>query len=576
MTVKPNKLKFLDQVFLLNALIVVFAVVSSCVIFMSVFYSSFKNELISRARTVAGFASGSLVNPLYKSDIQSMTAVLAEIRSEGDAALVYAMDAGYKILADGTNENSLMYTDFSSPVLEKAKSSGGIEYGFESDKLAVSRKIGLSGTDLGYIYIEFSLDRFKSVMGFAALIAFCIVVVILLCLFASRRSLAKAIRPLVGVVDLIRKLAGREVNDEVDARLGGNRNEIAMLSQYFNGFIASRDALSRKVRDATARTDEIGRRLSMDADQSCKSLEGISAVGTRINEKAEYLDREISSSDSLSEEVKKFIESWRVLVNEQTAALSESSSSIEEMAGSIQNVSGTCKAKLATVRNLDELARTGTGIVGESMSAIKNVGESATTIIELLNVIKSVAAQTNLLAMNAAIEAAHAGEYGRGFAVVAEEIRKLAETTGSNSKKIAVSMKNVIGNIGISERSAEKTASFFGTMAKSISEVSDSMIEINNAMQELSLGSRQIIESLTHMFDITKDIDSFSHEIDGKVGLIVQSLKNINSVSSDVKDGVLRMTRNLREVYEAVEKMSKTGIENVVLVTDLEKLVQRF
>jgi methyl-accepting chemotaxis protein len=572
----PRRLKFLDQVFFLNASIVVFAVVASCIVFMTVFYTSFKTELVSRAKTISGFTSENLVNPLYKSDLAAMNLCLEEIRKEEDVTLAYVIDTEFRILADGTPENSHMYTDITNPVLAAAKSTNEFQSRMDSGRLTVARKVGLSGTDLGYIYIEFSLDRFESVMGFAALIASGIIAVIVLLLVVSRLAIKRTIAPLVSVVNFIRKLSGSDVNAEIDSKLGGNRNEIVMLSHYFNGFISSRNALARKIRDATGITNDLGRKLSMDADKSSKSLESISSVGMQINEKAEYLDREIGSSDALAEEVKRFIENWKQLVAEQTAAISESSSSIEEMAGSIQNVSNTCKTKLVTVRNLDELAHTGTGIVEESMTAIRNVGLSATTILELLNVIKSVASQTNLLAMNAAIEAAHAGDYGRGFAVVAEEIRKLAETTGTSSKKIAVSMKDVIGNIGVSQKSAEKTVSFFSTINKSIIEVSDSMVEINNAMQELALGSKQIIESLTHMFSITKDIDSFSGEIDGKVELIVKSLKNINVVSADVKEGVSRMTGNLRTVFEAVEKMSKTGIENIVIVTNLEKLVEKF
>ena len=190
-------------------------------------------------------------------------------------------------------------------------------------------------------------------------------------------------------------------------------------------------------------------------------------------------------------------------VTEQSAAVTESAASIEEMIANIQSVTNALSKNSVHVDELQsasEVGHTGLNKVAEDIREIASESES---LLEINSVMQNIASQTNLLSMNAAIEAAHAGESGRGFAVVADEIRKLAESSSSQSKTISSVLKNIKDAIDKITKSIENVQKKFDAIESGIKTVAEQEGGALNAMEEQRQGSTQILQAMGQLSDIT-------------------------------------------------------------------------
>ncbi len=223
-------------------------------------------------------------------------------------------------------------------------------------------------------------------------------------------------------------------------------------------------------------------------------------------------------------------------------------------------VNNVAEEKQQASRVLLDLTRQGSETVADTNKTIQETAGRIDAIRDMLDVINSVASQTNLLSMNAAIEAAHAGDSGRGFAVVADEIRKLAESTQANASAIGKDLAEIVGHIKSTEESGKKSMDAFGRIEEEVSIFVDAFQEISVSTNELSAGSAEIQNSSQHLMDLTnminKDAVTVRHESD-----------QINKALLEVKKFGEEDSHSLKDIAGKVES-SKNMINNIALVGD--------
>ncbi len=257
-----------------------------------------------------------------------------------------------------------------------------------------------------------------------------------------------------------------------------------------------------------------------------------------IKKKIKHLAAEISSSNQSVEDVRIFITQVVSLIAYQSSIIDESSIMVKEVSSSIQNIARTSEDKLKIVDILEE-SSTSCGIeMKRSTDIIKKIADSANIIMETVEVINNIAKRTNVLSLNAAIEASRAGTVGKGFRVVAEEIRRLSNEVDKNSNKISDSLKEIIKDIYISRESSIKVDDLFLNTISSTKEVIKSMIDIKSSMQDIYKESKQIITPLESLNEISLEVKSSANEMDKKMEAITKSMKNVTFISHKVEGEV--------------------------------------
>ena len=259
-------------------------------------------------------------------------------------------------------------------------------------------------------------------------------------------------------------------------------------------------------------------------------------------------------------------------LNNQVAGITQASAAIEEMIGNISSVSNSVKMMSENFKILDTNVGDGNLKLENVGNKVNQMAEQSKMLLQANNMIAQVASQTNLLAMNAAIEAAHAGESGKGFSVVADEIRKLAETSSVQSKNINAELKEISSTIGDVVVLSKEARNSFDSIVNQLTTTDTLMEQIDNAMTEQSLASTQILEALADMKGQSASVNEKS--VDLRAGIEnVQNNMNVVAQVSDVilgsMDEMAAGSQQISASSQSVSDLAQSTRENIEVMDSL-------
>jgi methyl-accepting chemotaxis protein len=241
---------------------------------------------------------------------------------------------------------------------------------------------------------------------------------------------------------------------------------------------------------------------------------------------------------------------------------------------------GAIDAATAEKRKLVERLKADGAAGDRSVAGIaeiaSEVAQSTALIMSLVGVIGDISERTSLLAMNAAIEAAHAGHSGRGFAVVADEIRKLAESTDRNSKDISKSLGGIVDKIGRSAALSASAKAALGTILEGIEAVDGSLGETQSGLTEISAGGGQILSAVAELTALTSAIRDAGNEIGEQTRLIEGAADQAAALSAENERCVAEISGGLGEIVQAATDLSSLGIRNAENIAILDGEMGRF
>ena len=306
---------------------------------------------------------------------------------------------------------------------------------------------------------------------------------------------------------------------------------------------------------------------------------GAGHIAENINNLKQRLTNQAESVTQTDGTVKTILETLNTLdsyIAIQSNRLMQSSSLIETMITNVRDVTGLLEESNTVIQDAHQLSIQGKAGAKNANEAAMEIAKRSGDLLEAGEVIQNVASQTNLLAMNAAIEAAHAGESGKGFAVVADEIRKLAEESSMQGKKIAAVIKESLQIIQKLTDTESTTERAFEQVYTLVSKISEQEARILEAMQQQEAGSEKITAAITDVNGITYDIKSKSEEMANNGRHTAEEMKTLNTLTAALTEKMNEMTGDVLNINKAIQTVHEVTQKNAQAIQDVVREVDSF
>jgi methyl-accepting chemotaxis protein len=410
------------------------------------------------------------------------------------------------------------------------------------------------------------ITRFTIILAIIAIIVAAIIVY-----FTLDRTTA----PIVKVADTLKDISEGE-GDLTRTIAVNSKDEIGDLALYFNKTLEKIKNLVLTIKKEALGLQSIGNDLASNMTQTAAAVNEITSNIQSIKGRVINQSASVTQTNATMEQVITNINKLNSHVENQSSNISLASSAIEEMVANINSVTNTLVNNTANVNTLKEASEVGRSGLQEVASDIQEISRESEGLLEINSVMENIASQTNLLSMNAAIEAAHAGEAGKGFAVVADEIRKLAESSGEQSKTIGTVLKKIKESIDKITKSTETVLARFEAIDSSVKIVADQEENIRNAMEEQTEGSKQLLKSASGLNEITHQVKTGSEEMLEGSKEVMKESQNLEGVTQEITSGMNEMATGAEQVNIAVNHVNEISSRNRESIETLMREVSRF
>lgn len=347
------------------------------------------------------------------------------------------------------------------------------------------------------------------------------------------------------------------------------RNDFGIIINDLNNAYKIIRTIFQEISKDVNSTLSVSSEVSEHVDQSISEIANVKSISNSV--KNEMINQ-VASVEETSATVEEIIKHIRHLNDE----IEKQTSAIEQMVANVNGVTSSLKKNNGTVQELESASEAGMKKVHIASELSEEVLEKSTLLMDASKVIQDIASQTNLLSMNAAIEAAHAGEFGKGFSVVADEIRKLAEQSNERAKSIETNLRSLSESINSVATNANEVSVQFNNIYSLIKKVQNEELIISNAMTEQTEGNKQILEGISRLTESTTTVkDGAAEMLKGGEQISIE-MKNLNKVTSETNTKVNSINESVQKVTETLADSKEHVLENSANVKSLSEKMSDF
>jgi len=371
----------------------------------------------------------------------------------------------------------------------------------------------------------------------------------------------------------VNKIAGGDFTLNIQTKAKG---EFATLAQDMNNLQGQLRQSMEDIKTISHRILATQSDLIQLAEETSRSSTEITNHAQKVDKEINFLEMEMQESREATKKIESRTQELNKHIKSQMGMVQESTAAFDQITKAVSAVSYQTSQSRIVADQLVNTSQEGGEKLKKTMENISAVAESAEEIKRMVGIINSISAQTNLLAMNAAIEAAHAGDAGRGFSVVADEIRKLAEAAGANSKDIGQSLKRITQFIEDASESSFITRDSFLDIENMVGKVSDSFQEINTGISELSQASSDVQRSVVKLNELSQQVQSGSEEIKTNSSTVSNTVQKAHDISGTVINALQEIFTGMQGITQSVNDFNKISHTMGQYSFDLDQQVSQF
>ncbi len=332
------------------------------------------------------------------------------------------------------------------------------------------------------------------------------------------------------------------------------RDEIGDLIIHFDLFCDKLQEIVKEIKKSRDSLSGAGQKMTSATNETANA---ISAITTSINDIRSQIEMQGDSVHQTAKSVTGISRSIIILngmIESQSMGVDDASAAVEQMVENIASVNESVDKMADSFSELAQNAQAGFSKQQDVNERIKQIETQSKTLQEANKTIAQIANETNLLAMNAAIEAAHAGSAGRGFSVVADEIRKLSETSREQSKTIGDQLKKIKDSITSVVSASQESGDALSAVSEKISQTDQLVVQIKSAMGEQKNGSQQIVGALRNMTESSHEVQQSSKDMAEQNETIMREVRNLQEMTRS-------MSGNMEKMSEDASRIESTGAE---------------
>ena len=362
------------------------------------------------------------------------------------------------------------------------------------------------------------------------------------------------------VNDFTSKLVDRNYN--MPPMTMNQRDELGDLVNNVNIFQNVMGELLADMKTSAITSIKTAGALSSNMNRAGDSVSAITTNIQNVNTEITNQSAAVTESQASVTQILGRIRELNASIESQSASVNQSSAAVDEMVANIDSVTQILKKNADSVTQLGLASDEGQKAVQNAVTISESVIKQSSGLMEASNIIQTIASQTNLLAMNAAIESAHAGEAGKGFAVVADEIRKLAEQSNRQGKVIKGSLKELSASLTAIAQSIGEVRAKFESIYDVAQVVKEQEIVMMNAMTEQNEGNRQVLDAMKAINDSTVSVKDSSVEMLSGAEQVAEEMTHLAAVTKKINDSMESISNGVGEISTAMDLVTQSSSKN--------------